>query len=106
MDNFVRIWVDHIARTLPTPEAKVHWLKISNEAIAPFVADSDEAGHLFRSEGGHPFRREAGRSFRDEAGQDSDRMSDAGAAPCGSLGMNSGRTGGRQAAASAPSIAP
>jgi hypothetical protein len=22
--------------------------------------DSDEAGHLFRSEGGHPFRREAG----------------------------------------------
>jgi phenylpyruvate tautomerase PptA (4-oxalocrotonate tautomerase family) len=39
VDNFVRIWVDHIARTLPTPEAKVHWLKISNEAIAPFVKD-------------------------------------------------------------------
>jgi phenylpyruvate tautomerase PptA (4-oxalocrotonate tautomerase family) len=39
VDNFVRIWVDHIARTLPTPEAKAHWVKISNEAIAPFVKD-------------------------------------------------------------------
>jgi len=39
VDNFVRIWVDHIARTLPTPEAKEYWLKISNEAIAPFVKD-------------------------------------------------------------------
>ena len=37
VDNFVRIWVDHIARTLPTPEAKAYWVKISNEAIAPFV---------------------------------------------------------------------
>lgn len=37
VDNFVRIWADHIARTLPTPEAKAYWVKISNEAIAPFV---------------------------------------------------------------------
>jgi Putative oxalocrotonate tautomerase enzyme len=39
VNNFVRIWIDHIARTLPTPEAKAYWVKISNEAIAPFVKD-------------------------------------------------------------------
>jgi hypothetical protein len=31
--------------------------------LGPLLADSDEAGHLFRSEGGHLFRREAGRDF-------------------------------------------
>ena len=39
VDNFVRIWVDHIARTLPTPEAKARFIKVSDEAIAPFVKD-------------------------------------------------------------------
>jgi phenylpyruvate tautomerase PptA (4-oxalocrotonate tautomerase family) len=39
VDNFVRIWVDHIARTLPSAEAKEHWIKISDEAIAPFIKD-------------------------------------------------------------------
>jgi hypothetical protein len=49
-------------------------------------ADSEEAGHLFRSEGGHLFRREAGRDSQTKPDKDSDRMSDAGAGPCGSLG--------------------
>ena len=38
-DKFVRIWVDHIARTLPTPEAKAWWIKSCDEAMAPFIRD-------------------------------------------------------------------
>jgi phenylpyruvate tautomerase PptA (4-oxalocrotonate tautomerase family) len=38
-ENFVRIWVDHIARTLPTPEIRAKWLDMCNEALAPFVRD-------------------------------------------------------------------
>lgn len=38
-DNFVRIWMDHFARTLPTPEAKERWVRKADEAIAPFVRD-------------------------------------------------------------------
>ncbi len=37
--DFVRIWIDHIARTLPTPEIRARWLARSDEAIAPFVRD-------------------------------------------------------------------
>ncbi|MBR7621053.1 tautomerase family protein [Phenylobacterium sp. 20VBR1] len=38
-DNFVRIWVDHIARTLPTPEAKAWWIKACDDAMAPYIRD-------------------------------------------------------------------
>lgn len=37
--NFVRIWIDHIARTLPTPEAKAWWIGQCDAALAPFVRD-------------------------------------------------------------------
>lgn len=37
--NFVRIWVDHIARTLPTPEARTWWIGQCDEALAPFIRD-------------------------------------------------------------------
>ena len=37
--NFVRIWVDHIARTLPTPELRTLWLERCNDALAPFVKE-------------------------------------------------------------------
>jgi hypothetical protein len=38
-NNFVRIWVDHIARTLPTPEVRLKWLGMCNDALAPFIRD-------------------------------------------------------------------
>ena len=38
-DNFVRIWVDHIARTLPTPEARAWWINACDEALAPYIRD-------------------------------------------------------------------
>ena len=38
-DKFVRIWVDHIARTLPTPEAKAWWINACDEALAPYIRD-------------------------------------------------------------------
>lgn len=38
-EKFVRIWVDHIARTLPSPEAKAWWIKSCDEAMAPFIRD-------------------------------------------------------------------
>jgi phenylpyruvate tautomerase PptA (4-oxalocrotonate tautomerase family) len=37
--NFVRIWVDHIARTLPSAEARTWWIGRCDEALAPFVRD-------------------------------------------------------------------
>ncbi|TDU28882.1 phenylpyruvate tautomerase PptA (4-oxalocrotonate tautomerase family) [Panacagrimonas perspica] len=37
--DFVRIWIDHIARTLPEPEQRAFWVKFSDEAIAPWVKD-------------------------------------------------------------------
>jgi phenylpyruvate tautomerase PptA (4-oxalocrotonate tautomerase family) len=37
--NFVRIWVDHIARTLPTPEARTWWIGQCDAALAPFIRD-------------------------------------------------------------------
>lgn len=37
--NFVRIWVDHIARTLPTPEARTWWIGRCDEALAPYIRD-------------------------------------------------------------------
>jgi phenylpyruvate tautomerase PptA (4-oxalocrotonate tautomerase family) len=37
VDNFVRIWIDHIARTLPNDEAKRRWLTMCDDALAPFV---------------------------------------------------------------------
>lgn len=39
VDNFVRIWIDHIARTMPSEEAKAWFIAHSDEAIAPFVRD-------------------------------------------------------------------
>jgi phenylpyruvate tautomerase PptA (4-oxalocrotonate tautomerase family) len=37
-DKFVRIWIDHIARSLPA-DMKGWWLERCNEAIAPYVKD-------------------------------------------------------------------
>lgn len=37
--NFVRIWVDHIARTLPTAEARTWWIGQCDKALKPFIAD-------------------------------------------------------------------
>jgi phenylpyruvate tautomerase PptA (4-oxalocrotonate tautomerase family) len=37
--NFVRIWVDHIARKTPTPEARAAWVGKCDSAIAPYVRD-------------------------------------------------------------------
>jgi len=37
--NFVRIWVDHIARTLPSAEARTWWIGQCNEALQPFIGD-------------------------------------------------------------------
>ncbi len=38
-DNFVRIWVDHIARTLPSAEARKWWIEQCDAALAPLVKD-------------------------------------------------------------------
>lgn len=38
-DNFVRIWVDHIARTLPTAETRTWWIGQVDEALAPYIRD-------------------------------------------------------------------
>ena len=38
-DNFVRIWVDHIARTLPSAEARKWWVGQCDAALAPLVKD-------------------------------------------------------------------
>ena len=37
--NFVRIWIDHIARTLPTAEARTWWIGQCDAALAPFIRD-------------------------------------------------------------------
>jgi phenylpyruvate tautomerase PptA (4-oxalocrotonate tautomerase family) len=37
VDNFVRIKADHIARTLPSVEAKQKWMARAEEAIAPYI---------------------------------------------------------------------
>src|SRR5258708_145269 len=42
VDNFVRIWIDHIARPLPNDGAKRRWLAMGDAALAPFIK---ERGH-------------------------------------------------------------
>jgi len=37
-DNFVRIWVDHIARTAP-PELRPRMVAAFDKALAPYIAD-------------------------------------------------------------------
>jgi len=37
--KFVRISIDHIARSLPTPQAKAWWIGQCDAALAPFVRD-------------------------------------------------------------------
>ena len=39
VDNFVRIWVDHIARTMPTPEIRAKFIEMVDAALAPYVRD-------------------------------------------------------------------
>lgn len=39
-DDFVRIWIDHIARTMPD-EAQGWWMKRIRETVAPFVTERD-----------------------------------------------------------------
>jgi phenylpyruvate tautomerase PptA (4-oxalocrotonate tautomerase family) len=41
VDNFVRIWVDHIARTLPTPETKERFVRKCDDVLAPFIRDKE-----------------------------------------------------------------
>src|SRR3979411_229599 len=36
VDNFIRLSIEHIARTLPD-DRKAWWLELTNEAIAPLV---------------------------------------------------------------------
>ncbi|MCI3133497.1 tautomerase family protein [Phenylobacterium aquaticum] len=38
-DNFVRIWIDHIARTLPTPEARARCVAAFDATLAPYIRD-------------------------------------------------------------------
>ncbi len=39
-DNFVRVWVDHIARSFKDDaDLKARWLNAVNQALAPFIAD-------------------------------------------------------------------
>lgn len=38
-DRFVRIWVDHIARTFQSEEARVGFFKRVNALLAPWIAD-------------------------------------------------------------------
>jgi phenylpyruvate tautomerase PptA (4-oxalocrotonate tautomerase family) len=38
-DRFVRIWVDHIARTFRSDEAKAGFFKRVNQLLAPWIAD-------------------------------------------------------------------
>lgn len=38
-DNFVRIWIDHIAREFPNNEASVPFIDAVNKVIAPWVRD-------------------------------------------------------------------
>ncbi|WP_375286444.1 tautomerase family protein [Sphingomonas sp.] len=35
--NFVRIWVDHIARTMPTAEIRKRFIGMCNEVLTPFT---------------------------------------------------------------------
>jgi phenylpyruvate tautomerase PptA (4-oxalocrotonate tautomerase family) len=37
--KFIRIWIDHIARTLPTPELRKWWIGQCDAALAPFVRE-------------------------------------------------------------------
>ncbi|HYE44231.1 MAG TPA: tautomerase family protein [Caulobacter sp.] len=37
--DFVRIWVDHIARTFRSEEQKVGFFKLVNRLLAPWIAD-------------------------------------------------------------------
>lgn len=37
--NFVRISIEHIARTLPTPEIRTNWVEGTNAALKPHIQD-------------------------------------------------------------------
>ena len=37
--DFVRIWVDHIARTMPTAEIRAKFIEMADAALAPYVRD-------------------------------------------------------------------
>lgn len=39
VNNFVRVWIDHIARHLNTPEEQEQCLALANGALAPYVRD-------------------------------------------------------------------
>jgi hypothetical protein len=38
-DDFVRIWIDHIARQFPNAELKARWIAAADAALAPFVKE-------------------------------------------------------------------
>src|SRR3546814_11886227 len=38
--RFIRIWVDHIARTFQPDEMRVNFFTYVNKLLAPFIADS------------------------------------------------------------------
>ena len=38
-DDFVRIWVDHIARSMPSPEMRAKFIELVDAALAPYIRD-------------------------------------------------------------------
>jgi len=38
-NNFIRIWIDHIARDFPNEEASVRFINAVNKVLAPWVKD-------------------------------------------------------------------
>ncbi|MBZ9650257.1 tautomerase family protein [Sphingobium sp. 3R8] len=61
--DFVRIWIDHIARTLPDADMRTRWIALCDEALAPFIKERgfsweyhiDETSHeLWSIEGFRP----------------------------------------------------
>lgn len=62
-DDFVRIWIDHIARTLPDADMRTWWIARCDEVLAPFIKERgfsweyhiDETSHeLWSIEGYRP----------------------------------------------------
>lgn len=45
-DNFVRIWVDHIARTLPNAEARSKFIQYITKVISPWLEGREWELHI------------------------------------------------------------
>src|SRR3546814_15185303 len=53
--RFIRIWVDHIARTFQSDEMRVNFFTYVNKLLAPFIADRSEARRVGKA-GVSPWR--------------------------------------------------